>query len=245
MRELAGSLSGLRIGIARNLCGFNVRVDEIFEQHIKQFEKAGAEIVDECNMPNSGKWDEAELTVLLYECKDSLNRYLYSRTGIAVSSLENLIRYNEDHAETMMPHFGQELLIKDQEKGPLTDTAYREAKKLCRDLTVEIGLIPLFADKYLDMLAAPSNGPAWKIDQVNGDRYTGGNSSVAAVSGYPSLTFPAGYISGLPIGTKLMGKPFCERLLVETASHMKNSFQSAEFLSFPRRRSLLQSVLVP
>lgn len=223
-RKPADSLSGLRIGIVRNCCGFDARVDEIFEQHIKLFEKAGAEIVDECTMPNSGEWDEAELTVLLYEFKDSLNRYLNSRTGIEIASLAQLINYNETHAETMMPCFGQELLIKAQEKGPLSDTAYHEAKKLCRELTVETGLIPLFEDKSLAMLASPSNGPAWKIDQVNGDRYTGGSSSIAAVSGYPSLTFPAGYISGLPIGTTLMGKPFSEQLLVETASHMEKQF---------------------
>jgi amidase len=212
------SLRGLRIGVARNLCGFDPRTDALFEEHLKVFERCGALIVDSCEILQVHEYQEAEMTLLLYEFKDALNEYLRKRGNTsACSSLEQLISYNEEHARQVMPHFGQELFLMAQAKGDLKEPEYLRAKELCRQKSVEEGTARIFAEHELDLLAAPSNGPAWKIDYILGDRYTGGSSSLAAVSGWPSITIPAGFIAGLPIGTTLIGRPFCEPLVIRAA----------------------------
>ena len=128
-----------------------------------------------------------------------------------------------------MPHFGQELFISAQEQGELSSPEYRDALDLCRRMAVTEGLERAFQGLNLDLLCYPSNGPAWKIDHINGDRYTGGNSSIAAVSGYPSLSLPAGYLQGMPIGLTFTGRPWQDRQVLECGY----SFERATELRVP------------
>jgi amidase len=209
------ALQGARLGVARNMAGFHPAVDDAFDAAIAELKKAGAEIIDPCNVPTVGKYDAAELEVLLYEFKDGLNAYLASRGDtVQYRTLDELMAYNRAHAAQEMPWFAQELFEQAQAKGTLSDAAYKEALQKCRTLSRDEGLDALFATHRLTAVIAPSNGPSWTTDWVNGDRYSGGNSSVAAVAGYPSLTVPMAFTAGLPLGLSFIGTAYTERTLL-------------------------------
>ena len=212
------ALKGARVGVARNLAGFHPGVDAAFETAIGALTAAGATVIDPVNAPNLGKFDDAELEVLLYEFKDGLNKYLTERgTSVPYKSLAELIAYNVREAASEMPWFGQELFERAEKKGPLSDAAYKNARALCVRLVRTEGLDRVFAQHKLDALVAPSNGPAWPTDHVNGDRYSGGNSSYAAIAGYPTITVPMGYVAELPLGLSFLGAAWSEGRLIALA----------------------------
>ncbi len=212
------ALVGMRIGVMRNFFGFDARVDALMEDAIKALAAGGATIVDPANLPTRGQFGAAELEILLYEFKAGINAYLASLGPSApVKTLADLIAFNEAHAKEVMPYFGQELFVKAQAKGPLTDKAYVAAKARARRLSRAEGLDKVFALKKVDALLAPSGGPAWLTDLVNGDYGTGGSSGPAAVSGYPSITVPAGFVRGLPVGVSFIGPAWSEGKLIGIA----------------------------
>ncbi len=214
----ANALRGARIGVARNMAGFHPGVDLAFNDAIEAMRKQGAVIVDPADVPTVGKYDDAELEVLLYEFKDGVNAYLRSRGATTkFKTLEEIIAFNKANASREMPWFGQEQLERAQSKGLLTDTAYRDALRACRTLSREQGIDAVVAKYQLDAIVAPSNGPSWPTDPLNGDRYTGGNSSVAAVAGYPSITVPMGFVSELPLGISFIGGAWTEGRLIALA----------------------------
>jgi amidase len=209
------ALEGARIGVSRNMAGFHPGVDAAFDQALAVLRAAGATVIDPCNVPTVGQYDADELTVLLYEFKDGLNAYLASRGDtVAPRTLDDLIAYNRAHAAAEMPWFAQELFEQAQAKGALSDAAYTEALARCRRLSRDEGLDALFREHRLDAVVAPSNGPSWPTDWLNGDRYSGGNSSVAAVAGYPALTVPMAFLGGLPLGLSFIGTAFTEARLL-------------------------------
>ncbi len=71
-------LRGARIGVARNLAGFNDRVDRLFEDAIAAMRALGAEIVDPTDIPHADELEDPELEVFLYEFKADLEAYLGS-----------------------------------------------------------------------------------------------------------------------------------------------------------------------
>lgn len=214
----ANALRGARIGVARNLAGFHPLVDAAFDRAVAALRDAGATIVDDANVPTVGKYDDAEMEVLLYEFKDGVNKYLAERgSTVTPKTLTELIAYNTAHASTEMPWFGQELFERAEGKGPLTDRAYRDALASCRKLSRDEGIDATLAKHRLDAIIGPSNGPSWPTDLVNGDRYTGGNSSVAAVAGYPSITVPMGLADELPLGLSFIGGAWSEAKLIGLA----------------------------
>ena len=218
------ALKGARIGVARNLAGFHPAVDAAFNTSITALTAAGAVVVDPVTVPNLGKFEEAEMEVLLYEFKDGLNKYLAERgSTVTYKTLADLIAYNTKEAAMEMPHFAQELFERAEKKGPLSDSAYKNALATCRELVRTEGLDKVFAEHKLDALVAPSNGPAWPTDHVNGDRFTGGNTSYAAVAGYPSITVPMAYASELPLGLSFLGLAWTEGRLLGFA----HSFEAA------------------
>ncbi len=212
------ALQGARIGVARNMAGFHPLVDAVFEQAIEALRKAGAVVVDNADVPTVNKTDEAETEILLYEFKEGINEYLSSRGNtIRVRTLAGLIAFNAEHASQEMPWFGQEQFEKAQAKGSLSDKVYRDALELCRRLSRDEGIDAVLTSHRVDAIVAPSNGPSWPTDLVNGDRYTGGNSSVAAVAGYPSITVPMGFVGPLPVGMSFIGGAFTEPRLIGLA----------------------------
>ena len=214
----AKSLQGARIGVARNMAGFHPMTDAAFERAIESLRKAGAVIVDPANVPTVGKYDEAELDVMLYEFKAGVNAYLAERgSTVSVRTRDDVIAFNRANAGAEMPYFGQEQMERAQAMGSLDDAKYRDAVTTCRRLARDEGLDAIMAQHSLDAIVAPSNGPSWPTDLINGDRYSGGNSSVAAVAGYPSITVPMGFAEVLPLGLSFIGRAWSEGRLIGLA----------------------------
>jgi len=215
----ANGLAGARLGVARTkLFGYHAATDALVTQAIDVLRRAGAVIVDPAEIPHLGEYDDAELTVLLYEFKADVNRYLAEfAPGAPVKTLQDVIEFNERNKEREMPYFGQELFLKAQDKGSLSDQAYRDALDKCRKLAREDGLQAILDREKLDALVAPTGNPPWPIDLINGDHFLGGSSTPAAVAGFPHVTVPAGYVSGLPVGVSFIGAPWSEGTLVRLA----------------------------
>jgi amidase len=212
-------LRGARIGAARNLAGFNDRVDRLFDEALDAMRELGAEIVDPADVPHNDELDDPEYEVLLYEFKTDIEAYLAALgPSQPYRTLADLIVFNREHAEEEMPFFGQEVFEKAVEKGPIIEPAYLEALATCRRLARDEGLDAAFAEHRLDAIVAPSNQPAWLIDHANGDHHVGGDSTPAAIAGYPNLTVPMGLAFDVPIGVSFMGKPWSEGTLIRFAS---------------------------
>jgi amidase len=211
-------LQGARVGVVRNLAGFHPDVDATFNTAIAALSAAGAEIVDPVEMAGVGGFDDAEFEVLLYEFKDGLDRYLASLgDGAPVHSLAELIAWNEREAAREMPWFGQEILAMAEKKGPLTDRAYLDARARCVRMARGEGIDAALAAHALDVLVYPTNAPAWPTDHLNGDHFTGGNTTFAAVAGYPTVTVPMGLVHGLPVGLTFTGTAWSEAALLRYA----------------------------
>ena len=213
-----GQLRGARVGVARNFFGFNAAVDAVLDEALLALKSEGAVLVDPANMSTAGQYDDDEFEVLLYEFKDGLNSYLAGLgASSAVRNLADLITFNERQKEREMPFFGQEIFQLAQEKGSLTTRAYRNALARCRRLSRRQGIDALVARHRLDAIVAPTGGPAWTTDHLNGDHFTGGSSTPAAVAGYPAVTVPAGAVSGLPVGISFFGPAWSELKLIGLA----------------------------
>jgi amidase len=211
-------MTGARIGVSRNFFGFNPRVDRSMEDCIETLKRLGAEVIDPAHIETRKQFDETEYEVLLYEFKADLNAYL-ARLGpnARVHSLKDIIEFNESNQDKVMPYFGQEVMLKSEAKGPLTDEAYLKALETNHRLTRDEGIDATLGKYQLDAIIAPSGGPAWLTDWVNGDAHGGGSSSPAAVAGYPNITVPAGAIFGLPVGISFIGGAYQEPMLIKLA----------------------------
>ena len=215
----AGGLKGARIGVARGrFFGYHPHVDALAEDAIDALKRAGATIVDPANIETAGKFDEGEWEVLLYEFKADLAAY-FAELGpdAPVKSLADVIAFNERNAEKEMPYFGQEIMLMSQKKGPLTSPAYRKALADNRRKAGLLGIDATVKKHRLDAIVAPTSGPAWLIDLVNGDTSGGSFTSPAAVAGYPHVTVPMGYVRGLPVGFSFVGPAWSEPTLIRLA----------------------------
>jgi amidase len=211
------ALKGSRIGVARaKVTGYNAATDRLFDQAVAALKAAGAEIVDPADIGSIGEYDDDELEVLLYEFKADLNRYLATRRGVPVTSLKEAIAFNEKNSDREMPFFGQELFQKSESKGPLTDEAYRKALETSRKSARE-GIDGTLKQHRLDAIVAPTGSPAWPIDLINGDHFTGSSSTPAAVAGYPAVTVPMGAVFDLPVGIVFIGPAWSEARLLALA----------------------------
>jgi amidase len=228
-----GALKGARIGVARaKFFGYSDVADRLTDAAIDVMKQEGAIIVDPADVPHAGEYDDAELEVLLYELKADLDAYLRDLgPGAPVKSLAEVIDFNERNREREMPYFGQDLMIKAQAKGPLSSPAYRRALARCRRLSRELGIDAVMTRHRLDALVAPTGNPAWPTDLVNGDHFTGSSSTPAAVAGYPSISVPAGFDFGLPVGISLFGRAWSEPTLIRLA----HSYEQASKLRKPPR----------
>ncbi len=212
------ALRGARIGIPREIyTGYSEKVDAAFATVVETLRSLGAVLVDPANIPTAKQMreSEAELTVLLYEFKADLNAYLATVGPEAQAhTLEELIAFNRAHAEQEMPYFGQELFELAQQKGPLSDQEYLDARAECLRLARDEGIDAVMRQHNLDALCMPTAEPAWKIDLIDGDHSMGGASQPAALAGYPAISVPAGHTFGLPIGVAFMGQAFSEAKLI-------------------------------
>ncbi len=221
-------LEGARIGVAREkFFGYSPEADEIAEEAIKILKAGGAKIVDPADIPHAGEYDEAEMEVLLYEFKADLEAYMAALgPEVPVRKMAQLIEFNRRHASRELRFFGQELFEMAVEKGPLTDSQYLRALEACRRLSRNEGLDAVFKAHRLDAIVAPTGSPAWTIDLVNGDHFLGASSTPAAVSGYPSVTVPAGYSFGLPVGLTFIGRRWQDARLMTFAYAFEQAGQA-------------------
>jgi len=230
----SNGLRGARIGVARKYFGFNDAVDALMNSLIDQMKSAGAIIIDPADLESHGKFDDSELLVLLYELKADLNAYLATRPGAQVHSLADVIAFNEKNQDKEMPYFGQDLFLKAQEKGSLTEKEYIGALAANRMLAREQGVDGVMNKFHLDALVAPSGAPAWLADLANGDHAVGGSSNAAAVAGYPNINVPAGFVFGMPVGISFFGRGWTEPTLLKVAygfEQMVKARKPPEFLA--------------
>jgi amidase len=227
-------LNGAHIGVARNMIGTNERIIKIFEHCIEVMKHLGAVIIDPANVPNFDKFEKSELDVLCYEFKADLNKYLKTLDGEArVHSMEDVIKFNEENKDSVMPFFGQEYMIAAQEKPSLRDKAYRDALAKNRRYSRKDGIDMVMRKYKLDALIVPSGKPAGVIDLVNGDPSDSDieSTSPAAVAGYPHITVPAGYLFGLPVGISFFARAWQEPSLIKFAYAFE---QATQFRRQPR-----------
>jgi len=228
-------LKGARIGVARKYFGFSDAVDALIEQALDVMKKQGATLVDPADIETLGKFDDTELLVFMYELKADLNTYL-ARLGAntPVRTLKDIIDFNDRNREKEMPYFGQDLFLKAETKGPLTEKAYIDALEKNHQLARTEGVDATMGKYHLDAIVAPTGGPAWITDLVNGDHVAGGSSNAAAVAGYPNINVTAGFISGLPVGISFFGRAWSEPTLIRLAfafERITKARQAPRFLS--------------
>jgi amidase len=214
----ANGLRGARIGVVRKHFGFNDAVDALMTSAIDVMKQQGAVITDPVEIVTEGKFDDSEFDVLLYEFKADLNAYLAGLGPKApVRTLKDIIDFNEAHKDQEMPFFGQDVMIKAQAKGPLTEKAYLDALANDQKLSREQGIDAAMDKNKLDALITPTGGPAWITDLITGDHFGGGYSTASAVAGYPHITVPAGFTHNLPVGISFFGRAYSEAALIKIA----------------------------
>jgi len=233
-------LRGARIGVARaKFFGYSDAADRIAAAAIERMKELGAVIVDPADIPNAGTYDASELEVLLYEFKADLDAYLGALGPAAkVHSLGDVIAFNEANRSREMSFFGQELMLEAQKKGPLTDKAYRDALAKNTRLSRKDGIDAVIDRFHLDALVAPTANPPWPTDLVNGDHVLGSSSTPAAVAGYPTITVPAGYAFGQPVGISFIGRRWDEARLIKFAYAYEQATKHRRPPAFPATTDL-------
>ena len=216
----ANGLRGARIGVARKrYTGYSPETDKVFEHALDLMKSRGAVIVDPADITTAGETDDSEFDLLLYEFKADLDAYLAQTPEVVrVKSLADVIAFNTQNASRELKYFGQEIMDMAQKKGPLTEKKYLGELAKNRRLMGAQGIDATVTKYRLDAIVAPTQGPAWLIDLVNGDAGGGGSfTAPAAVSGYPHVTVPMGQVRGLPVGLSFVGRAWSEATLLKLA----------------------------
>jgi amidase len=231
----AAGLKGAKIGVARNYFDFHDGVEAVMTTALEALKDGGATLIDTEALRVIDESGSAESTVLRYELKADMAAYL-ARLGpnAPVKTLKDIIEFNERNKDKEMPYFGQDVFLKAEALGPLTDYKYVEALAKCRRLARTEGIDAVMDKHELDAIVAPTMGPACVTDLVNGDHWLGGSTSAAAVAGYPSVTVPAGNIFGLPLGLSFFGRAWSEPKLIKLAYAFEQATkhrQSPRFLA--------------
>ena len=212
-------LRGKRIGVVRSqFNGQSDLVAGVVEAELAVLTAQGAVLVEVAEIPNTAKYADSELTVLLFELKASLPRYLATYApASAIKSLEDAIAFNQKNSAKEMSHFGQELFVSAQAKGDLDDQEYKDALANNLKFSREQGIDKVLTENQLDALVAPTGELAWLTDFIHGDSSGNSFTTPAAVSGYPHITVPAGFVKGLPCGISFVGKAWSEPTLIAMA----------------------------
>jgi amidase len=215
-----GTLRGVRIGVVRDFAGAGREpaVEQAFAGALALLEDAGATLVDPLDLSPPAEVEEAELEILLHEFRDGLNRYLEA-AGETPRSLREVIEFNAAHAADVLPYFGQDLLAAADARTEASEPAYRAA--LASVAAYRARLDEAFASHGLDAAVAPANGRAWLTDWQRGDASAVGSSSIAALSGRPSVALPVSLAHELPLGLALIGRPRGDAALLAVAAEIE------------------------
>jgi len=196
--------------------GFSDKVDTLMNKTVAYLKANGAEVV-EIEIPKGENYEDASMEVMLYEFKDGLNKY-FAGLGddTPVNSIKELIEFNKSDTVELR-YFDQKLLEMAEKKGGLESPEYKKALAKMTKATREDGIDKVMNSNKLDAIMAPTGSPAWKTDLLLGDHFVGGSSSLAAISGYPAITVPMGFVDDLPVGVTFFGRAWTEPLLLEIA----------------------------
>ena len=209
-------LNGKRIGLLKKAMGFSDKVDTLMNKTIAYLKANGAEVI-EIEFPKGENYEDASLEVMLYEFKDGLNKYFAGPgSDSPVKNLKELIEFNKTDSVELR-YFDQKLLEQAEKKGDINSAAYKKALVTMTKATREDGIDKVMNIYKLDAIMAPTGSPAWKTDLLLGDHFVGGSSSLAAISGYPAITVPMGFIDDLPVGVTFFSRAWNEPLLFEIA----------------------------
>ncbi|MEU4762303.1 amidase [Actinosynnema sp. NPDC023794] len=196
----SATVNGKRVGVWRK-AGRNAEADRVVQSAVDVLRRSGAVVV-EVELPYQQQVEAAEFPALITEFKHDLELYLKTRPGDVPRTLTELIAFNEaDPVE--LGEFGQELFVEAAKAPPLTDPAYVEQRRTATSLARR-SIDEVLAAHRLDVIMAPTNGPAWRTEYGGGDAFELGSSTPAAVSGYPNASVPAGFAGPLPIGVSFM-----------------------------------------
>ena len=207
-------IAGKRIGVIKGSSSYSYKVDTLFKQAISFLKNNGAEVI-EVEPPKGSDYENDEFNVLLYEFKDGLTKYFASLGNEApVKSLKELIEFNKSDSVELR-YFDQKILEQAEKKGDLSSPDYRKSLAKMLKTTRENGIDKMMNSNHLDALVAPTGSAAWKTDLILGDHFVGGSSSLAAISGYPAITIPMGFIEDLPVGITFFGRAWSEPILIE------------------------------
>jgi len=209
----ANGLQGKRIGVEKSFLKGHEGIDDLLQNALELIKKSGATVVEVELMKRMTGVYPSEYTVLQYEFKDGVNRYLNGARA-KVKNLKDVIAFNKQNEEKAMPYFKQDILESSDEKGDLNTKEYKDAVEKTLSITRN-ALNDLMKEHMLDAICGPTNGPAWCTDHVNGDYSTGYGTYVpAAIAGYPHITVPMGQVSGLPVGLSFLGTSYTEDKLI-------------------------------
>tara|TARA_B100000408_G_scaffold135666_1_gene124871 strand:- start:736 stop:1629 length:894 start_codon:yes stop_codon:yes gene_type:complete len=206
-----------RIGSWRSFLVETDGVATVFDDAISVIRSAGAEVVELNTLPSQHAVRENEMTVMSAEFKHGLNAYLSALPPYFPNNLTELIAFNRERSREVMAYFQQELLERSDSSCSIYDQEYRSARSKSIQLVRTNGMDPHLSQKKLDAILVPTTSTPWKIDLVNGDNRNGSSAYLAAVSGYPSITVPAGHVHGLPVGVSFITRPWQEPVLIEIA----------------------------
>jgi amidase len=213
---IADGVKGKRIGLQRKAMGFSDKVDTLMEKAVKWLKANGAEVID-IDFQKGEDYETASFDVMVYEFKDGLNKYLASLDNDSpVRNINELIEFNKSDSVELR-YFDQKILEMASKKGDLESPEYKKALALMLKATREDGIDKVMGTNKLDAIMAPTGSPAWKTDLILGDHFAGGSSSLAAISGYPAITVPMGFIDDLPVGVTFFGRAWSEPLLIQIA----------------------------
>jgi amidase len=209
----ADALKGTRIGVLRFHTGYSPQTDKVFEAALAALRRQGAQLVDIPKF-DFGDLEKLELMCLLTELKADLNAYLAATPpAVRTRTLRDVIAFNRSEPREL-EFFGQDLFEQAEGTGGLTDPEYVKARASLQRMAGPNGIDRLLRENNVVALVAPTTGPAWTIDLVNGDHYSGSSTTLPAVAGYPHLTVPMGDVGNLPVGLSFIGPAWSEPLLI-------------------------------
>lgn len=221
----ATALRGAKLGLVRSFMQNHPAVDKVLDECVRVLRDRGATVL-EVALQDTGKLGPAEFEVMLYEFKAGLEAYLGRLPVGKPRTLAGLIEFNKQNAAAEMPWFAQEVFEMAARKGSLTEPAYAEARKTCLRISRAEGIDAVLTRHSLDALVGVTEGPAWPTDWINGNHFSGGSSTWAAVAGYPHVTVPAAMVRNLPVGISFFGRAWGERGLIRLAGAFEHATEA-------------------